>query len=435
MLKKTLSILVVSLVTIVVVELGAYGFFYLKYGRPLPREDIQSSLIPSRESKEFQLQTKTGLFETNIREHILHPYLGFIRDFRKERHVFDDRIVQTTINPFGFFGLSPLEKKGNEEVRVAIAGGSVALQLFLYSKDSLIKSLKEIDAFRGKKVEIISLALGGIKQPQQLMAINWFLALGADFDVVVNVDGFNEIALPVIENIPEGAYPFYPRQWNVYAAKSISEKIIKLLAKGTELKEKRESWREFFSKNPFKSSNFFLIIWHSLKNKILNELIVIDNNIQNEMKNREKSTQETGPDYPIESLQEVAGELVELWKNSSRQINDVLKAKNVEYFHFLQPNQYFRGSKPLSEWEKKNAHIPDAAHAEPVQMGYPLLIKAGHELAKSGVQFVDLTDIFKDETDTLYKDSCCHYNQIGNDMVAEEIGANIKKYFSSLKMR
>ena len=85
----------------------------------------------------------------------------------------------------------------------------------------------------------------------------------------------------------------------------------------------------------------------------------------------------------------------------------------------------------MSKWEKKNAYFPDAEHANPVQTGYSVLIKAGHELNEVGVQFVDLTGIFKKETDTLYKDSCCHYNQIGNDILAKEIGANIKKYYSS----
>ncbi len=431
MLKKILSILAISLGTIFLVELGAYGFFYIKYGQPLPREEIQASLVPFKESEEFQLQTKAGLFETNIREHILHPYLGFIRDFRKNRHIFDDRIIQIPVNPFGFFGPSPLAKKRNGEIRIAITGGSVALQLFLYSRESLIKVLEEIDIFRKQKVEIISLALGGMKQPQQLLAINWFLALGADIDVVINIDGFNEVALPQIENMPEGVYPFYPRQWNVYAAKSMSEKIIELLSKGVELKKEREELRNLFSKNPFKSSNFFLVIWHSLKNKILNELITIDNKIHVETKANAKSTQEIGPDYLLNSSEQVALDFAEFWKNSSRQMNDVLKAKGIEYFHYLQPNQYFKGSKPLSKWERKSVYFPDAAHADPVQTGYPILIKAGLELNEMGVQFVDLTGIFKNETDTLYKDSCCHYNQIGNDILAKEIGASIKKYYSS----
>lgn len=42
---------------------------------------------------------------------------------------------------------------------------------------------------------VLNLGQGGWKQPQQLLALNYFLSLGQRFDVIVNLDGFNEIAL------------------------------------------------------------------------------------------------------------------------------------------------------------------------------------------------------------------------------------------------
>jgi hypothetical protein len=60
----------------------------------------------------------------------------------------------------------------------------------------------------------VKAAIGGYKQPQQLMALNYFTALGGEFDVLVNVDGFNEVALPPLENIPQ-TNPFCPRQWHL----------------------------------------------------------------------------------------------------------------------------------------------------------------------------------------------------------------------------
>ena len=33
----------------------------------------------------------------------------------------------------------------------------------------------------------------GYKQPQQLMAYNYLLSLGAEFDAVINIDGYNVI--------------------------------------------------------------------------------------------------------------------------------------------------------------------------------------------------------------------------------------------------
>ncbi len=431
MLKKTLSFLAISLGVIFFVELGAYGFFYVKYDQIIPRKDIQSTLFLEKETEEFHLKNDVYINDMDVNEHVLHPYLGFVRNFRKKRHIFDERIIQAPVNVFGFFGPSLIKKRKDNQIRVVITGGSVAAQLYLYSQDRLVKTLQEIEVFKNKEIKVYSLALGGMKQPQQLIALNWFLALGGDFDIFVNVDGFNELALPQIDNIPVGVFPFYPRKWNLYAAKSMNEKTIKLLSKGANLKEKKEKWRRLFSKNPFKQSNFFLTVWYALKNKITNELVSLHNQIQSEMKSRAKSSQENGPTYSMDSLEKTLQESVSFWKNSSLQMRDVLESKNARYFHFLQPNQYFKGSKPLSVWEKQYAVSQKSKAAESIQLGYPMLINAGQELKEAGIQFIDLTGLFKNETDTLYKDFCCHYNQIGNDILAREIGVNIKKSFSA----
>jgi hypothetical protein len=42
-------------------------------------------------------------------------------------------------------------------------------------------------------------------------------------------------------------------------------------------------------------------------------------------------------------------------------------------------------------------------------------------LKRLGVPFRDLTRIFEGDTGRIYVDSCCHYNQRGNDMLAAEI--------------
>jgi hypothetical protein len=176
-----------------------------------------------------------------------------------------------------------------------------------------------------------------------------------------------------------------------------------------------------------------LTVWYALKNRITNELVSLHHQVQSEMKSRAKSTQEIGPTYSIDSIEKTLQDSVNFWKKSSLQMRDVLKPKNIRYFHFLQPNQYFKGSKPLSVWEKQYAVSTKSEAAESIQLGYPLLIKAGGELKEAGVQFMDLTGIFKNETDTLYKDFCCHYNQIGNEILAREIGENIKSSFSARK--
>ncbi len=42
------------------------------------------------------------------------------------------------------------------------------------------------------------------------MALNYFLSLGAHFDIVINIDEFNEVALPPGETFGEKRIPVLP---------------------------------------------------------------------------------------------------------------------------------------------------------------------------------------------------------------------------------
>ena len=50
---------------------------------------------------------------------------------------------------------------------------------------------------------------------------------------------------------------------------------------------------------------------------------------------------------------------------------------------------------------------------------------------KEGIQFHDITMIFKDEKETIYSDDCCHLNKKGNDVLAHHIGQTILKYYEN----
>ena len=40
----------------------------------------------------------------------------------------------------------------------------------------------------------VNLALFGYKQPQQLTTLAYLMSIGGQFDLVLNIDGFNEVA-------------------------------------------------------------------------------------------------------------------------------------------------------------------------------------------------------------------------------------------------
>ena len=103
-------------------------------------------------------------------------------------------------------------------------------------------------------------------------------------------------------------------------------------------------------------------------------------------------------------------------------MDQISKARGIKYFHFLQPNQYIPNSKPINSEESKIAIDTTAHWQKPVLAGYPFLIKKGAELKLKGVRFYDLTQIFKDKSQTLYLDNCCHLNLEANQHLGKEIG-------------
>jgi hypothetical protein len=55
------------------------------------------------------------------------------------------------------------------------------------------------------------------------------------------------------------------------------------------------------------------------------------------------------------------------------------------------------------------------------QEEYSNLMTIGEKLKSTEVPFYDLTMIFKDYTETLYVDSCCHFGETGNLLMGREI--------------
>src|SRR5436309_3415270 len=69
---------------------------------------------------------------------------------------------------------------------------AVAIGLALESHDAIRKIVQSLPTHRGKDIVMINLAQGGYKEPQQLLALGYVIALGQPLDLVINMDGFNE---------------------------------------------------------------------------------------------------------------------------------------------------------------------------------------------------------------------------------------------------
>ena len=107
-------------------------------------------------------------------------------------------------------------------------------------------------------------------------------------------------------------------------------------------------------------------------------------------------------------------------------MNAVARAKGIRYFHFLQPNQYVDGSKPMGDEERRGAIKEDHPYRLSVRKGYPVLTDLGKDLIRRGVTFVDLTNIYANNRDVLYRDNCCHVNTAGQRIIVDAMVKTIR---------
>jgi hypothetical protein len=345
---------------------------------------------------------------------MLHPYFGYVVDPRAPG-----------INAYGFFRAAPLTTRGPDRFVIVFFGGSVADQVFALGQQTLIATLRRDPVFAGRRIEVLSTALGGYKQPQQLLVLAELLALGAQFDVVVNLDGFNEVD-GAADNVQDGVNPYYPHHWQVQAQRALSRDQLRLVAGIESTREARAALRRQFAAWPVvRHSAFLLALWDALDRRQLAALRRDTVALDAAMMVQDKPPQVSGPPFAFESADAMFADFVEVWARASLEMENLCRGQGIQYLHFLQPNQYLEGSKVLNETERRVAWDQDVADAGRVAAGYPLLIARGRELAAQGVDFHDLTLLFRDEPGDIYADTCCHFTQRGAERVAQAIAQAI----------
>ncbi len=380
------------------------------------RKQIETALIAENPSDS---KTIPGITNTWQFVEVIHPYLGFVMDPNR-----NDKSLN--ISDYGFMGKTePVFSRKKNELVIGIFGGSFAQLTGLISKDRLIEKLEPLN----KNVTILIFSLGGYKQPQQLITLSYLLSLGTVFDVVVNIDGFNEIALPPVDNLKKNVNPFYPRIWKYRVAGIKTPTLNKMLARLFVLKQERVKWSNVYNRFGLYRSISLCIIWDAKLLALEKERTKILLAIKHYKSDKLADYIITGPEYSFTEGQEMFDDLAHHWMRSSIQMKNLCEANNIAYYHFLQPNQYVKGSKPMGKEEMSVAIQDDFIYKPFVMPGYSSLRKFSVELIDQDVNFKDLTMIYSNIEEPLYVDACCHTNKKGFDIVADIISETILKDF------
>jgi hypothetical protein len=351
-------------------------------------------------------------------DEIVHPYLGWVRAPRPDVR---SASPETAVNDYGFMGGElPLRTRSPDKVIIGILGGSLAEEFAGSSLELLAGELKKSGAFEGKELVFVRLALSGYKQPQQLVTVNYLLSLGAQFDMLINIDGYNEIVLPVVENAPNHVFLGFPRSWHLRVTEAGNLSIMRSIGRIAYLKDRAAHWSKAVQSRPWCWSATVRLVWRLYRGTLRTELFNEYANLR-DLKYGDWNFAACGPVEDFASDADRFEHCAGIWARSSLQLHNLSKANGIRYFHFLQPNQYVTGSKSMGKQEKFDAWISSHPGRVPVEQGYPVLVREGRRLASQGVAFTDLTMLFADHLERTYKDACCHLNDRGNELLARKI--------------
>jgi hypothetical protein len=365
----------------------------------------------------------------------LHPYFGFVA-LRPE--AFDDLIpfeaaAEWRPNNHGFLsavGDYPVQRGKENRRFVGVFGGSVALQCALHLSDDpgFMSALRSDPRFADREIVVLNFAQPGYKQPQQLLILGYMLALGQDFDLVINIDGFNEVALAqrniedfgIDPSLPTGSH--LSQLMYVTQQASLDSAALETLLARRRLQERRQRVAAWHDASPSASLAFLLTQEHArLVRREQAMGAVLERSAIDAL---DDSMLSLAPADPAMDQASAAQREAEIWAASSVRMHALLQAEGVDYIHLLQPNQYFSNHR-FSEAEAAIALRDDHPYRAPAARGYPQLIAALPALRAAGVTVIDGVGAFDEESRRVYADDCCHYNPRGLEIISEMLSEAI----------
>ena len=431
-MKKALRLTKIALVNLlilfVLVELGSVAFYYWKtgevfYARNRSQDRYARGLVPERV---FYVLDESMIFR-------LHPYLGFT-----QKPGFRPSPSAIFANGDGFVSSYeyPYQRKNANQYLVGIFGGSVAQYLTMdeFERHLLAENLRKLPALKDREIVILNFALGGYKQPQQALALGYFLSLGQELDMVINLDGFNEVYHAALNNkhkvdVQMPAIQIEQPLLDI-TENDLAPEAARLALSVLDDKERLKSLLDEVTKCRLASS--YLLRAMQIKkyataferDRVEFSRVVLENST--------RSKQE-----PIFQLQRIAEPLPDealyrkataIWANASIAMRDMLFSRGIPYFHFVQPNQYY--SKHRFDVEERKIALTEfgeSEYADSIRKGYPALLARMDELKNSNVAVFNATNIFDNVDGPLYFDDCCHFNGHGNEVLIQYISQEIKK--------
>ncbi len=322
---------------------------------------------------------------------------------------------------------------------VALFGGSVAANLVLTPRGglSIDDALRKLPALKDRRIVVVNMAQGSGKEPQQLIELAYLLALGQRLDLVVAVDGFNELALG-LESWQNALDPILPAGLVIGA---LAQEVMPAAAASADYYEiafrvsaaKRDIERREAMAKSARTGTGYLVdrALVTLDQMTLKKYLEQYNKAISAGGDLSARRKMLGLDLPVDVARpDKVGALFELWLRSSRQLRLLAQANGIGFLHIVQPNQYY-AKKAFTENEKRVALSlpPDHAYRIAVGEGYRMLE------AQPPADVISAIPLYDGETGDIYVDNCCHVNARGETMLAEFVAARVGEWLERRERR
>ena len=435
-MKKTIALLIVISITYAIIELFSLGFYLLRFGSYDLKalHEQKQEVIKRYESGPVYTEVNQEPGEIASINPILHPYIGYTVDAKTRVEDCESEVEEDCYERIKLPEDKPFPKRSDDYLIVGVLGGSVSSGTVTAPKGYYEHALSRLPEYQGKEVILFHMASGGYKQPQQLMQLAYYIALGAEFDLVINIDGFNDMAVTFYGYRDEKLHPVMPMSWNHRVKGVVSAEYLDLHAEKRILQKQHTSLAQTSLAPIIRWSFLANSLWRIADLRYSTSLVDLEMRFTtiNDPKKRDFMFQELGPDFHFTDWPSFHDYSAQMWYHSSLSMHALAEQNGAKYFHFLQPNQYIEGSKPLSDWEKKHT-IATSGFGIVYRMSYPHLLKYATKLEKNEVRFRNLSDIFADQKGTLYIDTCCHLNTKGYALIVDAVVDTIAKHNSMLR--
>ncbi len=320
--------------------------------------------------------------------------------WRDARHNFDD-VFLPTIPPSHVPADQP-------PFVIGVLGGSVALQVgeSLAAHPEQFAAVAELSAQLHRPVVVRALGIEGSAQPSQFNVLQLF---HDQLDAAVFLDGFNELF--VARDSPDANCVRLSQLWRENSAptQQILEPLRRLHA---DVVSRLEATRWA----PSRWSVVGGYAWTTLQANHKTQV--------NQYYRWPFPSVAHADDVDISPPAREAK-----WLQCIEQTTLAAQKWQFPVLFFLQPNQYVRGAKPLSEQERTaftqrqsgDGTADSAVVYRDLNARYGDLQRGLDGLRSKGLPVESLVRLFEQTTETVYSDNCCHFNPRGVEMLGNAI--------------